>query len=153
MILNWTSSDIVTLRAATAPLSATSLLAYSSTLPAVKKHLLDWKLQLSTPTPAVAAAPNLRQIGMDFKNGRFRSVVVCCYTGLRFYFWGGGQFCYRGGWAWGIAIYIEQIIGSFYLLFMTKAPSQQMLAHAQQQINRRRWHAHPAAATQSARFV
>ena len=56
MILNWTNSDIVTLRAATAPLSATSLLAYSSTLPAVKKHLLfffDWKLQLSTPTPAV----------------------------------------------------------------------------------------------------
>jgi len=96
MILNWTNGDIVTLRAATAPLSATSLLAYSSTLPAVKKHLLDWKLQLSTPTPAVEAAPNLRQIGMDFKNGRFRSVVVCCYTGLRFYFWGGGQFCYRG---------------------------------------------------------
>ena len=59
MILNWTNSDIVTLRAATAPLSATSLLAYSSTLPAVKKHLLDWKLQLSTPTPAVAAAPNI----------------------------------------------------------------------------------------------
>ena len=53
MILNWTNRDIVTLRAATAPLSATSLLAYSSTLPAVKKHLLDWKLQLSTPTPAV----------------------------------------------------------------------------------------------------
>ena len=79
MILNWTNGDIVTLRAATAPLSATSLLAYSSTLPAVKKHLLDWKLQLSTPTPAVAAAPNLRQIGMDFENGRFRSVVVCCF--------------------------------------------------------------------------
>jgi hypothetical protein len=47
MILNWTNGDIVTLRAATAPLSATSLLAYSSTLPAVKKHLLDWKLQLT----------------------------------------------------------------------------------------------------------
>jgi hypothetical protein len=37
MILNWTNRDIVTLRAATAPLSATSLLAYSSTLPAGEK--------------------------------------------------------------------------------------------------------------------
>ena len=39
MILNWTNRDIVTLRAATAPLSATSLLAYSSTLTVV---LLYW---------------------------------------------------------------------------------------------------------------
>ena len=59
MILNWTNSDIVTLRAATAPLTATSLLAYSSTLPVV---LLYWIEVLFSGWRAVTEGGGLRWV-------------------------------------------------------------------------------------------
>ena len=79
---------------------------------------LNWKLQLQHPNRQLKRRGIYRKSALILcENGRFRSVDLLYWIAVLFWGW-RVILLQRGGLRWGrrVAVYIEQIIGSFYLL-------------------------------------